>query len=156
LRAAFTENVDVHRRTASAIYDVAPDEVTPEQRNVGKTVNFATIYGQGATALGQSLDISRAEAKRLIDRYFERYAGVRRWIESTVRTAHELGYVETLLGRRRYVAELSAGDATTRSYGERIAANTPIQGSAADLCKLAMLQIAERLAGMRTRMLLQI
>ncbi len=156
LRAAFTENVDVHRRTASAIYDVAPEDVTPEQRNVGKTVNFATIYGQGATALGQSLDIPRAEAKRLIDRYFERYAGVRRWINATVEKAHATGFVETLLGRRRLVAELSSGDPTTRSYGERIAANTPIQGSAADLCKVAMLQIAEKLAGMKTRMLLQI
>ncbi len=156
LRAAFTEGVDVHRRTASAIYDVAPEDVTPVQRNVGKTVNFATIYGQGATALGQSLDMPRAEAKRLIDRYFERYAGVKRWIDATVAEAHANGYVETLLGRRRYVAELSSGDATMRSYGERIAANTPIQGSAADLCKVAMLQIAEKLTGRRTRMLLQI
>lgn len=153
---AFQEGVDVHRRTAAAIYDIEPEDVTPEQRNVGKTVNFATIYGQGATALGQSLDISRAEAKTLIDRYFDRYAGVRAWIDITVKRAKERGYVETLFGRRRYVAELSSGDPTTRSYGERIAANTPIQGSAADLCKLAMLQIAERLRGKRTRMLLQI
>jgi DNA polymerase I len=156
LRAAFEEGVDVHRRTAAAIYDVAPEDVTPEQRVVGKTVNFATIYGQGATALGQSLDMPRAEAKRVIDRYFERYAGVRTWIDATVKQAKEVGYVETLFGRRRYVAELSSGDPTTRSYGERIAANTPIQGSAADLCKLAMLQIAKGLEGKQTRMLLQI
>ena len=156
LVAAFAQGLDVHRRTAGAIYDVAPSEVTPEQRNVGKTVNFATIYGQGATALGQSLDMPRAEAKRLIDRYFERYAGVRAWIDTTVAEAKTKGYVETLFGRRRYVAELSSGDPTMRSYGERIAANTPIQGSAADLCKLAMLQIAEKLANMKTRMLLQI
>lgn len=156
LVAAFREGVDVHRRTASAIFGVPPEEVSAAQRNVGKTVNFATIYGQGATALGQSLDLPRAEAKRMIDRYFERYAGVRVWIDATVEQARKNGYVETLLGRRRYVAELSSGDPTMRSYGERIAANTPIQGSAADLCKLAMLQIAEGLSGMETRMILQI
>jgi len=156
LRAAFSEGVDVHRRTAAAIFDVAPEDVTAEQRNVGKTVNFATIYGQGATALGQSLDMSRTEAKRMIDRYFERYSGVRSWIDDTVAKAKKAGYVETLAGRRRYVAELSSGDPTMRSYGERIASNTPIQGSAADLCKMAMLQIAEKLRGMETKMILQI
>ncbi|CAG0970356.1 partial DNA polymerase I, partial [Gammaproteobacteria bacterium] len=158
LIASFEQDVDVHRRTASQIFDVAPEDVTSEQRNVGKTVNFATIYGQGATALGQQLGISRAEAKGYIDRYFERYAKVREWLDDTIATAHANGYVTTLLGRRRYVPELSSNNVTDRAYGERIAANTPIQGSAADLCKLAMLQIAERLSQekMQTRMLLQI
>lgn len=158
LQEAFRENVDVHRRTASQLFDVAPDEVTPEQRNIGKTVNFATIYGQGATALAQQLGIPRAEAKAYIDRYFERYAKVREWLDTTIAEAHQRGYVTTLLGRRRYIPELSSNNFTDRAYGERVAANTPIQGSAADLCKMAMLQIAALLRekGMKTKMLLQI
>ncbi|MEM1416787.1 MAG: DNA polymerase I [Myxococcota bacterium] len=158
LREAFREGLDVHRRTAAQIYGVAPDAVTPEQRNVGKTVNFATIYGQGATALGQQLGLPRAEAKALIERYFEAYAGVRAWIDGTVADAHANGYVETLLGRRRYIPELRSNNFSDRGYGERVAANTPIQGSAADLCKLAMLDIDAALEerGMKSRMLLQI
>jgi DNA polymerase-1 len=158
LLEAFREGIDVHRRTASQIYGVAAADVTPMQRNVGKTVNFATIYGQGATALAQSLDLPRKEAKQLIDRYFEAYAGVRRWLDATVAEAHGKGYVETLMNRRRYVPELSSRDPTERSYGERIATNTPIQGSAADLCKLAMLDVAKAFAdeGVKAEMLLQI
>ena len=155
---AFANDVDVHRQTAAALFDCAPDEVTSEQRGVGKTVNFATIYGQGATALGQSLGIPRRQAKAYIERYFERYSEVRAWVERTVAEAYRTGYVSTLLGRRRYVPEMTSGNYQIRAYGERIAANTPIQGSAADLCKIAMLQIDEQLRarGMQTRMLLQI
>ncbi|MEO0325286.1 MAG: DNA polymerase, partial [Myxococcota bacterium] len=158
LREAFREGLDVHRRTAAQIFGVTPDAVSAEQRNVGKTVNFATIYGQGATALGQQLGLPRAEAKALIERYFEAYAGVRAWIDRTVAAAHEDGFVETLLGRRRYIPELQSNNFSDRGYGERVAANTPIQGSAADLCKLAMLDIdaGMREAGMASRMLLQI
>jgi len=158
LMEAFVEDVDVHRRTASQLFDVAPEQVDATQRNVGKTVNFATIYGQGATALGQQLGIPRGEAKAYIERYFERYAKVRAWIDRTVADAHTLGYVETLLGRRRYVPELSSNNFTDRAYGERIAANTPIQGSAADLCKVAMLQLDARMreAKLEGKMLLQI
>ena len=158
LVASFVDAVDVHRRTASQLFDCAPEEVTAEQRDVGKTVNFATIYGQGATALGQQLGISRKEAKAYIDRYFERYAKVREWLDGTIATAHERGFVTTLRGRRRMIPELSSNNFNDRSYGERVAANTPIQGSAADLCKLAMLQIAERFAaaGLEAKMLLQI
>src|SRR6185369_4099212 len=134
------------------------DEVTPEQRNVGKTINFATIYGQGATALGQILGIPRKEAQQYIDGFFAAYAGVRRWLDRTIEEAHQRGYVTTLFGRRRYIPELSSNNVIDRQTGERMAANTPIQGSAADLCKLAMLRIAGRLAGegLATRMLLQI
>lgn len=155
---SFQRGVDVHRKTASQIFGVAPDEVTAEQRAVGKTVNFATIYGQGATALGQSLGMSRREAKALIDRYFEAYAGVAAWQAETIDEAYQRGYVETILGRRRYVPELASKNTAERAYGERIATNTPIQGSAADLCKLAMLEIDRRLreAGAEARMLLQI
>lgn len=153
---AFQKGEDVHRRTAAEIFDVAPEAVDAVQRNVGKTVNFATIYGQGATALSHSLDMSRKEAKALIDRYFEVYSGVRAWLDETIAQAHEDGFVETMLGRRRYIPELSSNNFTDRAYGERIATNTPIQGSAADLCKLAMLAIARDIEAMEAEMLLQI
>ena len=137
---------------------MAPEDATKEQRNVGKTVNFATIYGQGATALGQILGIARKDAQSYIEKYFEHYAGVRQWLDRTIAAAHEKGYVTTLLGRRRYIPELSMRNETDRAGGERIAANTPIQGSAADLCKLAMLQIDRALpaAAPGARMLLQV
>ncbi|MDQ3031645.1 MAG: DNA polymerase I [Myxococcota bacterium] len=155
---AFRDNLDLHRRTASVLFEVAPEDVTPEQRNSGKTVNFATIYGQGATALAQILGIPRKDAQRYIEQYFEHYAGVRRWLDRTILDAHTNGYVTTILGRRRYIPELSSLNSTDRATGERIAANTPIQGSAADLCKLAMIQIAAKLPSVapRTRMLLQV
>ncbi|MDP2315604.1 MAG: DNA polymerase I [Pseudomonadota bacterium] len=153
---AFRTGADVHRRTASEIYGVALDAVSPPQRNVGKTVNFATIYGQGATALAAILGIPRKEAQTAIERYFSTYAGVREWLDRTIAEATERGYVTTILGRRRYVPELTRLNSQDRTAGERIAANTPIQGSAADLCKLAMLRIHEQLAGMRTKMLLQV
>jgi DNA polymerase-1 len=155
---SFAKNVDVHRRTAAELFHCAPEAVTKEQRNVGKTVNFATIYGQGATALGQILGIARKEAEGYIEAYFVTYAGVRSWLDSTIEEARKNGYVTTLFGRRRYVPELSSRNPTEAAFGERIAANTPIQGSAADLCKIAMLKIARRLEAesMRTRMLVQI
>ncbi|MDP6447241.1 MAG: DNA polymerase, partial [Pirellulaceae bacterium] len=117
-----------------------------------------TIYGQGATALGQQLGLPRKEAKEMIDRYFTIYSGVRSWLDETVAAAHEDGYVCTLLGRKRYIPELSSNNFTDRAYGERVAANTPIQGSAADLCKLAMLEIHRRFkaAGFEAKMVLQI
>jgi DNA polymerase-1 len=155
---AFAENLDLHRRTASVLFGVAPEAVTKEQRNVGKTVNFATIYGQGATALGQILGVPRKDAQHYIEQYFAHYAEVRRWLDRTVEEAHRTGYVTTLLGRRRYIPLLSSRSDTERSAGERIAANTPIQGSAADLCKLAMLHIDRRLPAVApgARMLLQV
>ncbi len=158
LLESFREGIDVHRRTASQLFDVTPEEVDARQRNIGKTVNFATIYGQGAVALGQQLGLSKSEAKDIIDRYFEAYAGVRTWVNETVANAHRDLYVETLLGRRRQVPELASNNFTDRAYGERIAANTPIQGSGADICKLAMLEIARRLeeGDLESRMLLQI
>ncbi|PKN58608.1 MAG: DNA polymerase I [Deltaproteobacteria bacterium HGW-Deltaproteobacteria-14] len=155
---AFREGHDVHRRTASKLFDVPLAEVSPEQRGVGKTVNFATIYGQGATALAQLLKIPRADAKRYIDQYFNVYAGVRGWLDRTTAEALERGYVTTMNGRRRYIPELSSNNPMDRQAGIRIAANTPIQGSAADLCKAAMMDIARRLEkqGLATKMLLQI
>ncbi len=155
---AFRTGADVHRRTASELFGVPMDEVTPEQRDTGKTINFATIYGQGATALGQILGIPRKDAKRYIDGYFEAYAGVRAWRDATIERAHADGAVTTLLGRRRIIAELKSNNWQDRQAGERIAVNTPIQGSAADLCKLAMLAIDAELRsrGLGARMVLQI
>jgi DNA polymerase-1 len=155
---AFTHDVDVHSRTASEIFEVSVDEVTGEMRKVGKLVNFATIYGQGATALAQTLGIPRTKAKAYQARYFEAYASVRGWIDATVADARETGFVTTILGRRRLVPELYSRNPMTKSYGERIAANTPIQGSAADICKIVMLEIPRQLraAGLGTKMCLQI
>jgi DNA polymerase-1 len=158
LERAFAEKLDLHRQTASILFSVAPEAVDAEQRNVGKTVNFATIYGQGATALSQILGIPRKDAVRYIEQYFEHYAGVRRWLDATIEEANKTGYVTTLLGRRRYIPELFSRNETDHATGERIAANTPIQGSAADLCKLAMLTIDRELPRVApgTRMLLQV
>jgi DNA polymerase I len=158
LVAAFREEIDLHRVTAAELFDVSETDVTSEQRNVGKTVNFATIYGQGATALGQQLGMTRNEAKNMIDRYFDLYSGVRTWLDNTIAAAHENGFVTTILGRRRYIPELSSNNFSDKAYGERIAANTPIQGSAADICKLAMLEIDRRMKNesLEARMILQI
>ena len=158
LLEAFRDKLDLHRRTAGLLFRVEPEAVTTEQRNVGKTVNFATIYGQGATALGQILGVPRKDAQSYIEKYFEYYADVRRWLDRTIAAAHKTGFVTTLLGRRRFIPELSMRQDSDRAAGERIAANTPIQGSAADLCKLAMLQIDRQLPAVapHARMLLQV
>nr|MBA2321544.1 DNA polymerase I [Deltaproteobacteria bacterium] len=156
LLEAFRTGTDVHRATAAELFDVPPQLVTREQRDVGKTVNFATVYGQGATALGQNLRISRSKAKEYIDRFFACYDGVAAWKQQVVTDAYLHGYTATLLGRRRYIPELKSNNFTDRAYGERIATNAPIQGSAADLCKMAMLRIDRDLAGMQARLVLQV
>ncbi len=158
LVAAFQEGRDVHRETAARLFGVTPDAVSGDQRRIGKTVNFATIYGQGANALGQILGISKKEAEHYINGYFEAYAGVRTWLDNTILEAEQRGYVTTLLGRRRWIPELSSRNVMDQQAGQRIAANTPIQGSAADLCKRAMLLISRTLPTVapKTRMLMQI
>lgn len=155
---AFTQGVDVHRQTASVIFDVPVDAVTPEMRAQAKTVNFATLYGQGAFSLARQLGISRDEARRFIETYFDRFAGVRRYLDEQVEKAREVGYVETLLGRRRFVPELKSGNWNIRQFGERIAQNTPIQGTAADLMKRAMIDVQDALdeADSGARILLQV
>lgn len=155
---AFAQGLDVHARTAAQLFGIAVEAVDKPQRGVGKLVNFATIYGQGAMALSQIIGVSRKEAQAYIDGYFAYYEGVRAWLDRTIAQAHRDGYVTTLLGRRRYVSELSSNNPQDRQAGERIAANTPIQGSAADLCKLAMLAIDRdfRANGLATKMVLQI
>lgn len=155
---AYTRGIDIHKKTAAQIFGKAPDDVTKAERDVGKTINFATIYGQGATALAQQLKIERKEAQRRIDAYFELYSGVACYVRDAVAQAEERGYAETLLGRRRIIPELSSKSPMDRGFGERVAVNTPIQGGAADICKLAMLRLHARLAreAPRARLLLQI
>jgi len=158
LMEAFIEGKDIHARTAGQLFDVDVDAVERAQRDVAKTVNFATIYGQGASALGQQLKIPRKEAQAYIEAYFNAYQGVRRWLDDTIARAHDDGFVETLLGRKRFIPELSSNAFMDRAAGERIAANTPIQGTGADICKLAMLNLFEAFVekGLQARMLLQI
>jgi DNA polymerase I len=155
---AFNAGGDIHRQTAALIFNVPLAEVSAEMRSRAKTINFATIYGQGAHALSRQLKVEHAEAKRFIDEYFERFAGVRRYLDGVVESARERGYVETLFGRRRYVPELRDRNFNTRAFGERTAANSTIQGSAADLIKIAMIRVHKRLAaeGRRARLLLQV
>jgi len=155
---AFTKGEDVHQRTASALFDVAPEEVTREQRGQGKTVNFAVIYGQTQFALARNLGIERSEAKRYIDAFFERYEGVKAFMDEIVEEAKQTGYVTTLLGRRRALADIRSRNRHLRAGAERIARNTPIQGTAADLMKEAMVRIARRIEreGRQSRMILTV
>ncbi len=155
---AFREAVDVHKQTASVIFEVPLEQVTPEQRGQAKTINFATLYGQGAFSLARQLGIGRDEAKAFIDQYFEHFSGVRAYLDEQIATAREKGFVETLMGRRRYIPELRAKNWNVRQFGERVAQNTPIQGTAADMIKKAMIDVAQALADADTgaRMLLQV
>jgi DNA polymerase I len=155
---AFREDRDVHRQTAANLFDVPVDAVTSEQRARAKTINFATLYGQGEFSLARQLGVTREEAAAFIERYFQRFSGVRSFLDAQVAKARELGYVETLSGRRRYIPELAAKNWNIRQFGERVAQNTPIQGTAADLIKLAMLGVARGLqdAAPGARLLLQV
>ncbi|HYN83128.1 MAG TPA: DNA polymerase I [Gemmatimonadaceae bacterium] len=155
---AFIAGGDIHRQTAAIIFDVALENVTAEMRGRAKTINFATIYGQGAHALSRQLKIEHAEARVFIARYFERFSGIRRYLDSMVEFAREHGYVQTLFGRRRYIPELRERNFNIRAFGERTAANSPIQGSAADLIKIAMIKIDHLLRehGLAGKMLLQV
>ncbi len=156
--AAFRAGGDIHKQTGAVIFGVPLEQVTPDMRARAKTINFATIYGQGARALSLQLKIDFAEAKGFIQMYFERFAGIRAYLDTQVELAKDLGYVETIFGRRRYVPELKDRNFNIRAFGERVAQNAPIQGSAADLIKIAMLNIAKRLPadGHGARMLLQV
>ena len=155
---AFRAGGDIHRQTASVIFGVPLDEVTAEMRARAKTINFATIYGQGAHALSRQLKVEHAEAKAFIETYFERFAGVRKWLDASVEQARTRGYVETIFRRRRYLPEILDRNFNTRAFGERLAQNSPIQGSAADLIKVAMIRIHSALerSAMEARMLLQV
>ncbi len=158
LVSAFRQGQDVHRATASKIFGVALDEVTEQQRRVAKTVNFGIIYGISPFGLAQRLHCSRSEAKRIIDDYFESFPSVRRFISETVEKAGNDMYVETLFGRRRYIPEIKSANGALRAFAERNAVNAPVQGTAADIIKLAMIAVDRRLRkeGLKSVMVLQI
>lgn len=155
---AFHEGRDFHRATAAKVYKVEFDEVTPEQRRNAKTVNFSIIYGAGATNLSRQLNIRRADAKALIDNYFEQFKGLKAYMNDTVDFAREHGYVKTLGGRKRILRDINSRNGLARSNAERMAINTPIQGSAADMIKLAMIRIHKLLAEkpFKTKMIMQV
>ena len=141
LLKAFADGVDVHRLTASEVFGAALAEVSNEQRRYAKTINFGLIYGMGAFGLAQSLGIERGAAAAYIERYFERFAGVRRYMDQTKESARAKGYVETLFGRRIYLPEINGGNGPRKSGAERQAINAPMQGTAADLIKFAMIAV---------------
>jgi len=154
----FKQGIDIHTRTASEIFQVPLDRVTPELRYRAKAVNFGIIYGISDFGLARDTGVSRKEAKRYIDKYLDSYPGVRRYMEDIVNFGIEHGYVETILKRRRYLPDLRASNKMVQSFARRMALNTPIQGSSADIIKLAMINIAQELKQreLRTRMLLQV
>ena len=155
---AFGHGKDVHAITASKIFGIEPEEVTPEQRRIAKTANFGIMYGISAFGLSQRLKISRAEAKKIIEDYFASFPAISSYIEQTIASVRESGYAQTLFGRRRYLPDISSRNATVRSLAERNAINAPIQGTAADIIKKAMINVSDRIRkeGMRSRMVLQV
>ncbi len=158
LLAAFQRDEDIHKATASEVFGVAPSEVTPDMRRVAKTVNFGVIYGISGYGLVQATELSREEATGFINAYFEKHSGVKEYVESTKRQAREWGYVETVLGRRRYIPEINSSNAQVRAAAERMAINMPVQGTAAEIAKLAMIRIQQEMdkRGLRSRMILQV
>ena len=158
LIASFNSGEDFHASTASRVFGVPMDDVTPQMRSRAKAVNFGIVYGQQAYGLSQSLHIPFYEAKEMIDRYFEVHPGVRTYLDDVVVQAHKDGYAVTLFGRRRYIPELKAKNAAQRGFGERTAMNHPMQGTAADIIKLAMRQVQDELVArdLGTRLMLQV
>jgi DNA polymerase-1 len=155
---AFNDELDIHLATAAKVYNVPLNQVTPTQRRNAKTVNFSIIYGAGAQNLSQQLDIPRAEAKELIEQYFVQYSNLKKYMDDTVAFARTHGYVQTLLGRRRHIRDIDSRNGLTRSQAERTAINTPVQGTAADLIKAAMIQIHHQLQqhNLRSKLILQV
>lgn len=155
---AFKSGEDIHTATAAKVYNVSPQEVTRDMRSAAKAVNFGIIYGQSAFGLSQSLGISNSEAKEIIENYFKQYPGIKTYMAENVKLAREKGFVETIYGRRRYLPDIESANAVVRGFAERNAINSPIQGSAADMIKLAMIKIDKALAEgkFKTKMVLQV
>ncbi len=158
MRSAFLEGQDIHSRTAAEVYGVPLDEVTPAMRSSAKAVNFGIVYGISDFTLAKNISVTRAEARDFMDRYFARYPGVKRFMEDCVQLGYTRGYARTLLGRRRYLPELKSPSYNVRAFGERCAMNSPIQGTAADIIKLAMIRVFEALRAqdLRARLILQV
>ena len=158
MQQAFLSGQDFHTLTAAKVFHVAPEEVTSRMRSSAKAVNFGIVYGISAFSLAQDIGVSVAEAKEYMERYFDTYRGVKRYMEQVVETAREKGYVETLMHRRRALPELKSSNFNMRSFGERVALNMPIQGTAADIMKLAMVRVEQRLQaeGLAAKLIMQV
>jgi DNA polymerase-1 len=158
LLSAFNEGKDVHARTAALIFGIDEKDVRPDQRRIAKTINFGVMYGMSAFRLANELNTSRTEAAAFIEAYFRTYAGISRFIESLIKKTEETGYASTILGRRRYIPAINSRNKTEKAAAERVAVNTPIQGSAADIVKTAMLNLDRALAAAKSpaRLLLQV
>jgi DNA polymerase-1 len=155
---SFRDGLDIHVATAAKVYGVSIEEVTREQRSAAKAVNFGIIYGQSAFGLAQNLKISRTEAKEIIDSYFEQYGTIKNYMDKVISQAREEGYVETIMKRRRYLPDINSGNAIVRGYAERNAINAPIQGSAADIIKMAMISVHAEMKKkqVKSKMILQV
>ena len=155
LRTAFAEGLDIHAMTASEMFDVPLDEMTPETRRRAKAINFGVIYGISAYGLSRQLRIPRSEAQGFIDRYFERFPGIRDYMDETVKFAKDHGHVQTLFGRRIHTPEISA-KGPRAGFARRAAINAPIQGTAADIIRRAMIRMPDAIADLPAQMLLQV
>lgn len=155
---AFRDNKDIHRATAARVYGVSEEEVTFEMRRNAKAVNFGIIYGQSAFGLAENLAISRSEAKEIIDNYFSQYSSIKKYMEDSKRFAQSHGYVQTLMGRKIRLADINSGNQTVRGFAERVAINAPIQGSAADMIKMAMIKVHSEMKtkNLQSKMILQV
>jgi len=153
---AFKSGEDIHSRTAAEVYGIAVEDITPEMRRAAKTANFAVVYGVSAFGLSRQTELNLTESKDFIDTYFERYPGIRTYMDETIAMARDKGYVTTLSGRRRYLPEINSKNFQRRQFAERMAINTPIQGTAADMIKLAMIKIDQALVSMKSKMVLQV
>ena len=145
MREAFLNEEDIHKQVASKVFNVPLEEVTKEQRTAAKAVNFGIVYGISGFGLAEQLGISRKKAEQYIEQYLEKYKGVKEFMDRIVEKAKEQGYVETLFHRRRYIPELSSNNYMVRQFGARAAMNTPIQGTAADIMKIAMVEVNKKL-----------
>lgn len=155
---AFQEGADIHTATAAKVFGIAPEDVDRSQRSQAKAVNFGILYGQGAFGLAETLKIPRREAKAIIEAYFAEFADLKAYQTEVVERAKESGYVETILGRKRWLPDITSANAVVRGFAERNAINAPIQGSAADIIKVAMVRIQEALqsSSLKARMILQV
>ena len=156
MKQAFLSGEDIHTATAAKVFGVSLDNVTKEQRRRSKMVNFGIIYGISAFGLSQRLRIPRKEAAEIIENYFAQYPAVKTFMDGIIAGAKEKGYVETISGRRRHIRDINSSNGTVRAAAERYAINAPIQGSAADLIKIAMIRIEKMLRGKRSKLLLQV
>ena len=155
---AFGRDEDIHTATAAQLFGVAAREVTPDMRRLAKTVNFGVIYGMSKYGLEQATELSRKEAEQFITAYFEKHHGVKKYLESTKEQAREQGYVQTLLGRRRYIPEINSSNRQLREAAERMAINMPVQGTSADIIKVAMVGLYREMVRLklRSKLLLQV